>query len=182
MKKILIPALLFAAIGGGWIYQTPYRAIEQMETAVHDRNTEQLNRRIDFPKVRSSLKASLGAGLSTSLLGRQSDSGMQAFANMFAAAMLNPMIDALVTPEGLELLLQADLPDPKTSTKPDSASPDKNIVISKHYDGINRFVMTVSRTSTPAVTVNFIFERESLTDWILREITIPDSPVNSPAS
>ncbi|MDO8329389.1 MAG: DUF2939 domain-containing protein [Fluviicoccus sp.] len=182
MKKILIPALLFAAVGGGWIYQTPYRAIERMETAIHDRNTEQLNRRIDYPKVRSSLKASLGAGLSTSLLGRQSDSGMQAFANMFAAAMLNPMIDALVTPEGLELLLQADIPDPKSSAKPDAASPDKTIAINKHYDGINRFVMTVSRQTVPTVTVNFIFERESLTDWILREITIPDSPVNSPAS
>ena len=180
MKKILIPALLFSAIGGGWVYQTPYRAIEQMETAVHDRNTEQLNRRIDYPKVRSSLKTSLGASLSASLLGRQSDSGMQAFANMFAAAMLNPMIDALVTPEGLELLLQADIPDPKSSAKP--TSPDKNIVISKHYDGINRFVMTVSRLTTPAVTVNFIFERESLTDWILCEITIPDSPVSPPAS
>lgn len=175
MKKIALLVGLAALSGGGWLYQTPYQAIDRLEDAAQKRDTATLNDSIDYPAVRESLKSSLSDSLSSSLLGQTTDNGMKAFAGMFAAAMLKPVIDSLVTPEGLSLLLQADVPDPKTSAKTETADRG-NYTVSKGYDGLNRFRMTVSR-ATPAVTVNFVFEREGLTAWKLREVTLPDSPV-----
>jgi hypothetical protein len=51
-------------------------------------------------------KASLHGNLSQSLLKNKTDSGMNAFAAMFAAAFVNPLVDVLVTPENISLMLQ----------------------------------------------------------------------------
>lgn len=177
MKKIALLIGLLAVSGGGWLYQTPYRAIDRLEEAAQKRDAATLNQSIDFPAVRESLKVSLSDSLSSNLLGQATDSGMKAFAGLFAAAMLKPVIDSLVTPEGVALLLKADIPDPKSaSTAQPDTSGREDYTVRKEYDGLNRFRMTVSRKS-PAVTVQFVLERVGLADWKLREVTIPQSPV-----
>ena len=96
MKKFLV--LLFFLLAGAGFYATPYYTAHQMQQATQSNNSQALNSYIDYPAVKESLKTSLHGSISQSLLKNKTDSGMNAFAAMFAAAFVNPLIDVLVTP------------------------------------------------------------------------------------
>ena len=108
MKKVLLVLLLIAATAG--FYATPYYTAHQMQQAAQANDSSKLNNYIDYSAVKENLKVSLNGSISKSLLKNKTDSGMNAFAAMFAAAFVNPLIDVLVTPENLSLMLQANMP------------------------------------------------------------------------
>lgn len=174
MKKLLAFLLALLILVGGWYVHTPYAVTDTVLEAARSRNVSELNRHIDYQAIRQDLKTSLGTSLSKTLLGSQAtDSGMGAFANLFANAMLTPLVDSLVTPEGLTLMLQAAIPDPK---QPDTQpAKEKDMVIRKAYDGMNVFLMEVSSRSQPQRAVQFRFEREGLAGWKMKSVAIPES-------
>lgn len=179
MKKFLLIALFIAASAG--FYATPYYSASQMQQAAQTNDSGKLNSYIDYPLVKESLKASLHGSLSQSLLKNKTDSGMNAFATMFAAAFVNPLIDVLVTPENITLMLQADLPSDLKSSK-DKSSHDTNgtshqqddIVTHKYYQDFDHFVIEVASKSEANKPFRFTFTRQGLLSWKLTGLTISD--------
>lgn len=179
MKKFLLIAFFIAASAG--FYATPYYSASQMQQAAQANDSSKLNSYIDYPMVKESLKASLHSSIGHSLLKNKTDSGMNAFAAMFAAAFVNPLVDGLVTPENISLMLQANQPsglqtskeDNKAEENPQSTTKD-DIMTHKYYQDFDHFVIDVASKTEPNKPFRFTFTRQSLVSWKLTGLTIPD--------
>jgi len=179
MKKIV--AIVLVMMGGGF-YATPYIALHNMQQAAQAKDAAALNEYIDYPAVKESLKLSMNSEMSKALLKNKTDSGMNAFATMFAAAFVNPMIDIVVTPENMAIMLQANMP--KALDTNDTSTPNKStektldldrddIITSKHYQSFDKFVVTIAKKDHTDLPFTFSLERNGLFNWKLKGLAIP---------
>ena len=175
MKKIV--ALVLVMMGGGF-YATPYIALHNMQQAAQAKDAAALNEYIDYPAVKESLKLSMNSEMSKALLKNKTDSGMNAFATMFAAAFVNPMIDIVVTPDNMAMMLQADMPkaidtDDKSTPNQAEKSVTHDVISHKSYQDFNHFVVTLAKADHPNSAFTFTFERNGLINWKLKGLAIP---------
>jgi hypothetical protein len=160
-------------------YATPYIALYNMQQAVETRNATALNELIDYPAVKESLKLSMNSEMTKALLKNKTDSGMNAFATMFASAFVNPLIDIVVTPANMALMLQANTPkaldtnDKSTPNQPEKPLDSEDVITHKSYQDFNHFVVTIAKKTHPDVVFTFTFERNGLINWKLKGLAIP---------
>lgn len=174
MKKFLI--LLVFLVAGAGFYATPYYAAHQMQQAAQSNNHQALNSYVDYPALKESLKVSLNNSVGESLLKNKTDSGINAFAAMFAAAFVNPLVDMLVTPENIATMLQADMPKDLQKSKnstPTQSPEDDTLITRKYYQDFDHFVIDVSSQKRPNEPFKFTFTRQGLLGWKLTGLTIP---------
>lgn len=177
MKKwiavLVVPLLLL----GGYVAAGPYLAINGIRQALAEQDASKLERHVDFPALRVSIKAQL-----EDKLARRAGSNVQA--NMFGALALSiasnfsdSAVDTVVTPLGISALLQGrglwkksigETVDGDTYGKPIPADPLKQAV--RRYESPSRFTATVpDQEGNPMV---FVFQRQGLR-WKLADIRIP---------
>ncbi|NJR32736.1 MAG: DUF2939 domain-containing protein [Chamaesiphon sp. CSU_1_12] len=105
-KTVIIGAAVSAgvvALAGGGIYYAPYFTIDNLKNATANRNTEALSESIDFPSLRMSIKENV----KTQVLKQMAGSEAPTAAKMTPAQVektIDPVVDKLVTPEGIERL------------------------------------------------------------------------------
>ena len=112
MKKFL---LLLLVVGTGAYAYWPYRAVTKLEDALRAADKDALERIVDFPAVRQSLKDQFKAKVAADALdaGRsETPAGAAEKAKMatalFAGAVADKVIESMVTPEAITRLLKMD--------------------------------------------------------------------------
>ncbi|MEY2563454.1 MAG: hypothetical protein QOH88_1647 [Verrucomicrobiota bacterium] len=89
---------------------SPYVSLWNFMQALRARDSAALAGRVDFPKVRDGIKAQLSARFSTPSSGEQpskpsKQSRIQAFLMANAPSLVDQLLDAYLTPDGLAMLL-----------------------------------------------------------------------------
>lgn len=177
MKKWIALVVVLLLALGGYIAVGPYLAINGIRTALAEQDTGKLERHVDFPALRVSIKAQVEDALA-----RRAGSDVQsnlfgAIALSVAGSMLGSGVDAMVTPLGIGALLQGrsmwkkslgDTVDGDTYGKPVPADPLKNA--EHHYESLSRFTATVHDEDGKPVV--FVFKRKGLS-WKLADIRLP---------
>ena len=122
MNKKLIGALIaIVVVICGYLYASPYLAINNIKKAAEAGDTEKLSTYIDYPSVRESFKSQVKASVMKDMANSNSD-GWEALGEMLAVAMVDKVVDAMVTPEGVTLMLQGK--DIRDAIKQDLATED----------------------------------------------------------
>ncbi len=170
MKRTIIigaiVALLIAA--GGWYWASPGYALIQLRDAAAEGDADALEDRIDFAAVRESLKDQLRAEIAAEAARQGEDEGLGAFGSALALAMLDPMIDGLVTAEGMAAMVNyGRLAAPLAEQPADKPQTEWTI----QRDGLSRFRATPEAPAGEKVPT-MVFERDGL-GWKLVEIDIP---------
>ena len=110
MKKSAIIAIMSVIIVGlvGIYFGSPYLAARNLKNAAIEADPDELETSVDFPSVRESLKSQLNVAMMTEM---QNDPEMKD--NPFAGlgAMVDRMIDAYVTPDGLAAMVRGQKPN-----------------------------------------------------------------------
>jgi len=177
MKKWIALAVVLLLALGGYTAAGPYLAINGIRTALAEQDTGKLEKRVDFPALRVSLKAQ-----AEDALARRAGSDLQsnlfgAIALSVAGDMLGSGVDAMVTPLGIGALLQGrsmwkkslgETVDGDTYGKPVPADPLKNA--EHRYESPSRFTATVRDEDGKPVV--FVFKRNGL-HWKLADIRLP---------
>lgn len=183
MKKFFAAGTLVGLAVG--FYLTPFYSLRQMQHAAKTHDATTLNRYVDYPALRESLKTSLQGEMSKALLQDKTDNGMNAFAKMFATAFVNPLVDTLVTSESVALMLRANMPKSASKNQPSEATPsskadntknateDEKIITNHHYQDFNHFVVTVAKPQFPKAVFTFTLSRDGFLSWKLTGIAIP---------
>ncbi len=100
MRRWLIALLALAVVvGAGWAIGSPYFVLWQMKKAAEARDLASLSSHIDYPAVRSSLKAQLANEVS--------DRKASLFGVLVASGIADAAVDTAVTPEGMRLIFAA---------------------------------------------------------------------------
>lgn len=175
--------LLIAAAAVGFFF-TPHWAVRNMRQAAVEKDAVALSDYVDYPALRESLKANFNAMMVREVAQNKSDNPFEAFGAALAAALVNPMIDALVTPESLAMLMAGERPPLEkpgamASGKPSVPEPDRHPVnksepdMSMGYENFNRFVVKVKEKDSSERPVEFVLKREGLISWKLSALRLP---------
>lgn len=180
MKKSLIvgvaagAAVLFAL---AWA-AAPVLAAQALIRAAKAGDGPKIERLVDFPSLRESLKSELNAELAARMNRdpRISDSGLGGLGMMLAPMILSGAVDTLVTPEVVaRMVTTAEAPDPTRRPAPEPAGDEKDgadIHQAWGYRGLNEFAVTLTDRDQPDDRLALILERRGLFDWKLAAVDL----------
>ena len=185
MQKSTGGLLGAALIGGGaYLGATPYISINQFREALEQRDLPAIERHVDFPSVRESLKEQLKAKL-VEEIAKQSEGeswvnlGLGALGYAIAEPMIDAAVNAYVSPAGLKALMagsQPDMPSGLQASAPENPADSGGSAASDvqlSYKSLNLFVISARDKSPTNQTIKFNFERHNLVDWRLTSISLP---------
>ncbi|MFW1858560.1 DUF2939 domain-containing protein [Acinetobacter defluvii] len=176
-KKVLgavIAIMTIIILIGGYFYASPYLALNSIRNAVKSGDSEKLSAYIDFDSVRQSFKSQMNAYVVKEMASEKTD-GWEALGAMVASTMVDKMVDAVVTPEGMTLMLQGKnvkeslIGDSGDTT--DSESKDKQLDYGTRYLSMNKFEVTLKNKDT-GKELKVIMERNGLS-WVIKKFVIP---------
>ena len=176
MKKWIALIVVVLLALGSYVVAGPYLAINGIRTALAEQDTGKLERHVDFPALRVSIKAQMEDKLARRTGGMQSNLA-GAFALSIANNFVGSGVDAMVTPLGIGALLQGrslwkksigETVDGDSYSKAVPVDPLKQAV--RRYESPSRFTATVlDEDGKPMV---FVFKRNGLR-WKLADIRLP---------
>lgn len=168
-------ALIATVVIGAWFYFAPYIATYNMMRAAKTNDSETLSNYINFPLLRESLKANFNAMLVAEVAKSGKDDPFETFGAILAAAIINPMIDALVTPESLSMMMQGNKPNLaerklEAEGKPKESSETE---MSMGYENFNKFIVSVKKKGDNNSPIVFVLHREGFLNWKLASLRLP---------
>ena len=179
------------AIAGYW-YWSPFLAIRQMQSAAQAKDADAFNERVDYPKLRESLKGQLSAVMGEQMTKTQ-DAGtpFAALGSMLGLAMVDRFVDAMVRPETVMRAMQdgqmspvavkpSDAPAP-TSSNPDSQAPaearEDKPKWTYERKGVDKLIAYATDPQKPGAQnsekLGVVFERSGFANWKLTEVRLP---------
>ncbi len=177
MKKWIALAVVLLLALGGYAAAGPYLAINGIRTALAEQDTGKLERHVDFPALRVSIKAQMEDALARRAGGDVQSNLFGAIALSIASNVMGTGVDTMVTPLGIGALLQGrgiwkksigETVDGDTYGKPVPADPLK--AATHKYESLSRFTATVQDEDGDPIV--FVFKRNGLT-WKLADIRLP---------
>ncbi len=173
-KLFISSFIVFVSFFGGYWYYSPYLALKNFSDAVQSMDSDKFNERVNYPKVRESLKGQIIAVMAKEAAA--SNDGLTVFGTKLGMVLINPMLDALVRPESVMHAMKiGEMKIGQSSARPDTQAvpgkkPVKWALERKNVDKI------VAHRYEPSGDVGkgfaVVFERQGFADWKLTEIRI----------
>ncbi|WP_315386884.1 DUF2939 domain-containing protein [uncultured Stenotrophomonas sp.] len=176
MKKLIWILVVLAVLLAGFVAAGPYLTIRGLSQAIEQRDTDRLDRYVDFPMLRANLRAQL-----EDYVVRRAGPDVQS--NLVGALLLTAgqrlggtAVDAMVTPTGIGALLEGhtlwkrasnDLETSDAYAAPKAARPLEGAT--HRFESLSRFTATTQTAQGPVV---FVLQRQGLT-WKLVDIRLP---------
>lgn len=110
MRKWFIGLAALVAAALAWAWFSPLYTLNQIRSAAEARDAERMSRYIDYPALREDLKGDFRRTLMAEAA-RQPQTGMDAMAATIGMALAGPMVDAMVTPEGVQAMFDRQAGD-----------------------------------------------------------------------
>lgn len=174
MKKIPILVISLFIIVVGYLYVSPYLALNSIKNAAQSRDAETLSNYIDFPSLKESLRDQVKAKFAKEMMEGESNNGFEALGAVFATAMVDQLIDGLITPDGIAaLMLQKEKEEP-SSKEMDRTQEQSEIIYNTSYTSFNSFRVDIGNADEDNV-IKVVLHRDGL-NW---KITQLDLPLNS---
>ena len=173
MKKGIAPATVLLVALVVYVFAGPYLTVRAIRRAVVAQDAAALAKQIDFPGLRSSLKAQLDDRMVRSAGADIQASALGALGLKMAGAVADTTVDAMVTPTGLGALMQGHIlfkrfDDGLPSSEPSSPEPLHDP--SYTYESTSRFVATTHDAN--GRPISFVLTRHGL-QWQLSDIQLP---------
>jgi hypothetical protein len=121
LLAVLLVMILAAALG--YVYASPYLALDRMKRAADARDAQTVNGYVDFPLLRESLKAQVGELLTRRIDVRHSGNPLALLGAMVGAALVGPLVDSYATPDGVAAILNGIAPRADPGQAPPSPPP-----------------------------------------------------------
>jgi hypothetical protein len=177
--KALLTALLLlvAALAGYW-YFSPYLAMHQLQTAAQNNDADAFNERVDYPRLRESLKGQLSAKMATELANVPQDNPFAALGLAVGSAIVNQMVDAFVRPEMMMRVIndgEFELQKPEMFSKGGTTSTEK-MDWDVERKGLDKVILRGRESAASKKDdgqVDLVFERSGFANWRLTEVRSP---------
>ena len=197
-KKLLgYSAITASVVVGSYAFASPWLALRDFAQAFENQDTKKIEKLIDFPDLREDIKVTAKAAMMKSAAVELEGDPFAAMGIMMANAIVDPIIDQVISPAGLQLLFSAGEMSGGTEGIPENISAitkeltdtsdrdetnqgidaAQGIEVKTGYIGINEFEVQVSNSEILDESVSFYMRREGLVGWKFNGIRVPDSLV-----
>ncbi len=171
-RRLILAIVAAATLLGLSSYASPYWTLHRMKTAVVEKDADRFSSYIDFPELRESVKSQLMAAMDTRM-GRPevADNPLAGLGRMMGAALINPVVDAAVSPAGVIAMFESGKAQPlRGSSKPtEPPTREDKVNYAVAYQDWN----TVAIAKPGEDTGRFILKRRGLWSWQLASLELP---------
>lgn len=171
-SKILIGGIFVAALATflGWYFLSPLITLNGIKSALEKKNGKAVGTFVDFEALKSDLKSDLNLAIMGEM--EKDSSAMAGMGAAIGMAVINPMIDAMVSPAGITKLLKES---PSVNEEANSDGLPNAKQIDENYK-IERVSISKFRLATKdAKGTGLVFERRGL-GWKVTGIDLPPTP------
>lgn len=166
--------VLAAIFAGVWLYFTPYLALNRLQKAAQRGDEQAMAELVDFPALRESVKGNVRGAVAHSV-GGHNPIGM--LGGILAGAVAGPVVDAVVTPEGIAALTHGERPG--TVHQGDSEKWRQvrmsGMRVKRGYEGFDLFVVHFVSKENGRERMALLMRREGIAHWRLSGIRIPSA-------
>jgi hypothetical protein len=158
-------------------FGTPLLTVNQLVAAAKTGDEAALERLVDFPAFRDSLKEQLTGRL---MAEAQADpdvrnSALGGLGMMFAPMLVGGAVDALVNAPAIAAMVRtAEEPDPADVVVSQEPKQDRDIRQSYAYRDLNTFVLGLTDPDRPDQTLKLLLKRDGLFGWKLSGVDLPE--------
>jgi hypothetical protein len=180
-------------------YASPYLVLSRLRDAVQQRNAQMIDRYVDYPALRASLKQQVTQMLRQRVETQKLQHPLAALGALVGMALVDPLVDAYATPDGVAALLKGMPPRGEPGETPPSAgdqpaeqseqgqqqqgAPSSPVAGSTQaettrasssagYRDMNTFAVSYARSSgSPPYSV--IFHRRGWFSWQIDAVELP---------
>ncbi|MEN5174934.1 DUF2939 domain-containing protein [Brevundimonas diminuta] len=156
---------------------SPLLAARSLIQAARTGDEKALERQVDFPAFRASLKDELNARMMVEMRKdrRLADSGLSGLGMLLAPALVGGAVDAFVTPQAISMMVQegrAPKPEITRQEPQEPKSENKRVRQSWGYRDLDTFAVTLTRDDRPDEQVSLLMKRRNLFGWKLAGIDL----------
>lgn len=175
-KKVTLAAISIAIAGlAAYWHYSPYLAMKSLRSAAESKNAQAFNEGVDYPRLRESIKTQMSDIMTAQVSNSQADqSGFAAMGAALAKALINPMIDMMVSPSFMmAAMARGDLDIPSGNAKPAQPQEKREVRWDFRREGLNRVVASpVNKDQPLGEQPAVVFERTGFADWKLVELRL----------
>jgi hypothetical protein len=192
-NRILLGAGIGLAVAFlvGAYFASPVIALQGLTAAAKSGDRAKLERGVDFPAVRESLKSQLKAAMNHQIASDPSlrDNPFAAFGQLLLGAAVDKVVDTYATPDAISNMVATNRAPTEISSEPNAAAPageapatapqadakSKSHAESHYaYQDLNHFHATYRDADTkPGDDFGLVLERRGLFTWKLVKIELP---------
>ena len=155
---------------------SPLLAARSLVQAARAGDERALERQVDFPAFRASLKDELSARMVAEMRKDDRLGGLSGLGMLLAPTLVSGAVDAFVTPQAISAIVQegkAPKPDlakvePEAGPKPES----RKVRQSWGYRDLDTFAVTLTRDDQPDEQVSLLMKRRNLFSWKLAGVDL----------
>ena len=199
LKKLFGYSVISVSIVAGiYAFVSPWLALRDFAQAFENQDTRKIEKLIDFSELREDIKVTAKAAMMKSAAIELEGDPFAAMGIMMANAIVDPIIDQVISPAGLQLLFSAgeisggtegflenfdalarDLVSSgrggETSRGIDAA---RSVEVKTEYVGVNEFEVQVSNVDIFNESISFYMRREGLGGWKISGVKVPNSLID----
>ena len=177
---------------GAYYAASPWLTVNKLKQAFEKKDTRQIEKIVDFPELREDFKEVAKATVMTNAAKELEGNPFAALGMMMANALIDPLIDSVISPAGLQALLStgemsvqpSDVLNENNSWSSKESSteefkPSPDLSVKMNYTDLNEFKIELSNKKVIAEPISLFMEREGFDDWKVTGIDIPQSIFNS---
>lgn len=158
---------------------TPWLAVNGLIQAARAGDAAGLERRVDFPAFRDSLKTELNARMRAELREELAgeDRALASLGMILAPQVVDTAVDAFVTPEAIASMVQtAEAPgDEDGATEPPTTGDEGGDIRQSYgFRDPDTFVVTLTDPDRPGRSLDLLMERRNLVQWKLAGVDLSD--------
>ena len=196
LKNFLGSSVIAASvIAGSYAFVSPWLALKDFAQAFENQDTRKIEKLINFPELREDIKITAKAAMMKSAAVELEGDPFAAMGIMMANAIVDPIIDQVISPAGLQLFFSAGEMSGGTDGLPEnidaiardlipsgdggeaSSGVDaaQNIDVKTEYVGINEFEVQISHEDILNESFSLYMRREGIGGWKVSGLKVPDS-------
>ena len=155
-----------------WVYAQPFLVLGHVRAAALKRDPDALAEVVDFPALRGNLKASMNVYMTKSMASTTQDNPFGALGILIGDAMVDRLVDAYVTPNGIAMLTSGARPDPSNATSESTLAVSRPAKIHQGYRSASVFHVVVQSDTSATGAITFVLHRRGFS-WLLTDIRTP---------
>ena len=173
---------------GAYYAASPWLTVNKLKQAFEKKDTRQIEKIVDFPELREDFKEVAKATVMKNAAKELEGNPFAALGMMMANALIDPLIDSVISPAGLQALLStgeisvdpSDALNEKNSWSSKSSNSEEfelsdDLKVQMNYTNLNEFKIKLSNKSVTNEPISLFMEREGFADWKVTGIEIPQS-------
>jgi len=180
-RKLITGLAVVAGVGFLiWFAATPYLAAKALGAAAERGDARALERLVDFPALRDSMKTEFNERLVGEMRARGEDDPLGGLGALLGPAIISGAVDALVTPQAVALMVKSG-ETPQAGERPPVADEGPEPKRTLGYRDLNTFAIGFQDAERSDRSVTLLMKRDGLFGWKLAAIDLPEVEGAPPA-